>query len=434
MKIALISPKGLLAKDKQLAGFWEKSLEEYGFRRSLTGFSSGLLVVATLTPRSCKLEFIDENFDKVDFSKDYNLVAITCMTQQATRAYEIADRFRRKSVKVVIGGIHASVAPDEAKAHADSVVIGEAEGVWGDVLKDLKKSGLKPFYKSVRPVDMTRVPLPRYDLVNSNHYKIVWIQTTRGCPIDCEFCSASKIFGLQLRHKTINQVIKEIELVRRIWTCPQISFADDNMLMDRKYARELAEALAPLNIRWFAQSDISVAEDEDFLALLHKSGCSILFIGFESVNKESMRSTDKYGFKHRRVESYKESVNKIQRNGIGVMGAFMVGFDGDDSSIFKKTADFIVDNCLYAAQITVLTPLPGTRLRERLAGEGRLLPRSWDSYTFLDVNFMPRKMSPEELQGGLFDIYKRVYSKDAAIKRSKFFKKVFKEQRSHELV
>ncbi|MFH1782880.1 MAG: radical SAM protein [Candidatus Omnitrophota bacterium] len=426
MKIGLISPKGILSKNKKLVNFWNKSLETFSYRKSLTGFSSNLLIIASLTPQSYKLTFVDENFDQINFDEHYDLVAITCMTQQAKRAYEIGDFFRKKNIKVIIGGVHATLLPEEAKEHADSVVIGEAENIWSDILLDFNNNSLKTFYKSDRPVDLTKIPLPRYDLVNKENYSVVWIQTSRGCPIDCDFCSASKIFGLQIRHRKVEQIIEEIKLVKKIWRFPQISFADDNIFMDRKYAVQLVNALIPLKIRWFAQTDVSIAEDDNLLKKLKKSGCKILFIGFETINKKNVEGTDKTNFKYKRVLKYKEHIRKIQSYGIGIMGAFMVGFDNDDKTVFKKTSDFIVDNKLYAAQITILTPLPGTRLRDRLKNENRLLSKTWDNYTFLDVNFMPANMTPNELQKGLFEIYKKVYSKDSAIKRTQHFKNIYK--------
>lgn len=236
-----------------------------------------------------------------------------------------------------------------------------------------------------------------------------------------------------LRHKKIEQVIKEINLIKKIWDLPQISFADDNIFMDKKYSIELLEALKSLRIKWFAQTDISVAEDDRFLRLLQDSRCAILFIGFESVNRASIKRTDRAGFKYKRVAKYKDYIKKIQDYGIGIMGAFIIGFDEDRPSVFKETADFIIDNRLYAAQIAILTPLPGTALRERLKRDNRLLATPWDNYTFLDVNFIPKRMSSEELQSGLLEIYKKVYNKEMAIKRTQHFKEIYKSHK-YELV
>ncbi|MCX5687452.1 MAG: radical SAM protein, partial [Candidatus Omnitrophica bacterium] len=310
-----------------------------------------------------------------------------------------------------------------------TVVIGEVEDIWQEVLEDFSNGNLKKFYRNKHPVDLTKSPLPRYDLVKKEHYKVIWIQTTRGCPIDCEFCSASKVFGLKLRHKKIDQVIKEIKLIKSLWEVPRISFADDNIVIDKKYAIELVKELKSLNIRWFIQADISIGDDDVFLKLLKESGCAIVFVGFESISKDSLKHTDRVGFKYNRVGKYQEYIKKIQSYGIGIMGAFIVGLDSDDASIFYRTANFIVDNRLYAAQITVLTPLPGTRLRERLEKESRLLSHPWDNYTFLDVNFIPKNMTPGVLQQGLYDIYRKVYSQESAVKRAQHFKQIYKSNK-----
>lgn len=432
MRIAFVSPKGVFfSNEPRLMRFWEKSKENLGSKLLATqfdlwsGFNLGLLILAALTPKKYEIEFIDENLKDINFEKHYDLVAISAITQQSIRAYQIADEFRKRKIKVVIGGIHATVLPDEAKQHADSIVIGEGEYSWPSLMKDLRKGELLPFYRSKESVDLKYSPLPRYNLLNPRDYRIVWIQTSRGCPFDCEFCAASKVFGLKFRHKTVKRVLQEIKLIKSIWKNPQINFSDDNMFIDRKYAEELIKELIPLNIRWAASTDISIAKDDKLLELLRKSGCIVLFIGFESLSKESLKNIDKRSWKLSQLSNYSLYIKKIQSYGIGVMGAFILGLDNDDKSIFGKTADFIINNHLYAAQITVLTPLPGTRLRERLNKEKRLLCHSWEKYSFLDVNFIPQKMSIKELQNGILQVYQRVYAKSVKIKTAEYFKNIY---------
>jgi len=436
MKIALISPGGrLFSNEPRLLRFWEDAKVKDGSKllsphfNLWGGFNLGLLVIAALMPKRFHIELIDENLslNGVDFEKHYDLVAITTITQQSTRAYEIADEFRKRGNKVIIGGIHATVMPHEAKTHADSVVIGEGEGLWPQLLDDFLGNKIKPFYSTRSLFDMRKSPTPRYDLLNPESYKVIWLQTSRGCPFDCEFCAASKIFGIKFRHKTIEQVIKEIKLVKKIWKNSQINFSDDNMFVDRKYAIELMEKLIPLKIRWAASTDISVAKDESFLKLLRKAGCIILFIGFESLSKKGLSTIDRYGWKYKQLDNYATYVERIQSYGIGVQGAFILGLDSDDTAIFKKTADFIINNNFYAAQITVLTPLPGTRLRDRLEKEERLLSENgWGRYSFLDVNFVPKRMSSKDLQDGILKVYREVYSKENRFKVASHFKKIYK--------
>ncbi|MBU4457896.1 MAG: B12-binding domain-containing radical SAM protein [Candidatus Omnitrophica bacterium] len=427
MKIALVSPKGnFLSNNKNFREFWEESQQLQFYKRFWSGLSTGLLIVGALTPKKIKVELIDENVESIDFNKDYDLVALSTMTQQATRTYEIADEFRRRHVKVAIGGIHPTVFPEEAKGHCDSVIIGEAEEIWTQFIKDFSKGSIQSFYSSSRPANLEQSPMPRYSLLRPEDYRIVWTQTTRGCPYNCEFCVASKIFGTKFRHKSIKQVIREVKCIKSIFKNSWIGFGDDNMFVNRKYASELAKNLIPLKIRWMTQTDISIAEDENLLKLLKKSGCYILFIGFESLSKRSLGSIDKSKFKVKRLHKYRSYIKRIQNAGIGVMGAFMLGFDYDNISVFKRTADFIIDNHLYAAQITVLTPLPGTQLRQRLQQQNRLLSLGWDNYTFWDVTFTPKKMSIGQLQQGLLDVYKSVYSKDVLLENDRYFKKIYK--------
>ncbi len=200
------------------------------------------------------------------------------------------------------------------------------------------------------------------------------------------------------------------------------------MFVNKKYATELVKNLIPLKIRWMTQTDISIAEDDRLLKLLKESGCYILFIGFESLSKKNLISINKVGFKIKMLDRYRAYIKKIQTYGIGIIGAFILGFDNDDSSVFKRTSDFIIDNHLYADQITVLTPLPGTRLRSRLEQENRLLSFDWDNYTFWDVNFIPKQMSVDELQKGLLEVYEAIYNKKVLLGNYKYFKEIYSKR------
>ena len=427
MRIALISPKGnFLSRNPEFIDFWSNSREMSTYRSYWSGVSSALLIVAALTPRSFEIKFIDENIEEIDFSEEYDLVGITAMTQQAVRAYKIADEFRQKGIRVVIGGIHATILPEEAKHHANSVVIGEAEYVWPQLIDDLKKNRLSQFYKSDKMVDLKDSPIPRYDLIKGKNYKVIWIQATRGCPHDCEFCATSTVYGKKYRNKSIEQVVGEVKFIKRNFGDIQIGFGDDNMFVNRHTSMSLLKAIAPLNIRWFTQSDISVAEDSKLLDALRKSGRMVLFIGFESVSREALEGIDAHKWKLRQLDKYSEYINKIQTHGIGVMGAFIVGFDNDDVTSFKKLSNFIIDNNLYAAQITILTPLPGTRLRKKMEKENRLFPAGWENYTCLNANFAPRKMTPEQLEAGLLKIYKDVFNKSVYLQKMKYFKEIYR--------
>ena len=404
------------------------------YRQYWSGLGSGLLVIAALTPDEIEIELIDEDIEDIDFQRNYDLVGITAVTQQATRAYEIARSFRERNVKVVLGGIHTTVMPDEAKLHADSIVVGEAENLWPILLDDFNHNRLNPVYTSRQQVDLKNSPLPRYDLLKDKPEKIVWVQGSRGCPHDCAFCCASKVYGVKYRHKTVSQVIAEIKEVRRIKKHALIGFADDNLLCDKHYSRELLEKVAELGIRWIGQTDISAARDPGLLRLVKRSGCVALLIGFESIVPDNLKGLDSTDWKLKRLKNYAEYINAIQSSGIGIIGLFITGLDHDDSSIFDRLADFIIDNHLLGAQITALTPFPQTRVREDLLREGRVLDTPWDNYTFYDVNIKPKNMTSEELEKGILHTFKRIYSSRVALGKQKYFKNIAaKVHQTHEV-
>ena len=430
MKIALVSPRSaFLGKNDKFNSFLKQSPEMEFYRQYWSGLGSGLLVVGALTGNGIEIELIDENIEDIDFNRGYDLVAVTAMTQQAIRAYEIARRFRERNSKVVLGGIHASVLPDEAKLHVDSVVVGEAENLWPIVLDDFTHHRLSPVYVSQREVDLKTSPIPKYELLETKPYKIVWVQATRGCPHDCSFCCASRVYGPKYRHKSIDQVIGEIKKIRGIKKHAVIGFADDNLLCDKEYSRHLLEKATDLRIRWIGQSDISIAYDNRLLKLIKKSGCVALFIGFESIVEDNLRGLDSCNWKLKHLKDYVASIRKIQSNGIGIIGTFIAGFDNDDTSVFNRLANFIIDNRLAGAQIAALTPFPHTRLREILLKEDRVLDTPWDNYTFYDANIKPRKMSPQELEAGIIHTFKKVYSPGVAVEKSKYFRGIFSELR-----
>lgn len=427
MKIAFISPKvNFTTNIAKLQELWDASPQFEPYRKLWSHISpgSGLLTLAALTPSSYEIDFIDENIDEIDFSKHYDLVGITAMTQQAVRAYSIGDRFREKESKVVIGGIHASILPQEAKKHADSVVIGEAEYLWSDILHDVINKTMKPFYKAERPVDLKDSPTPRFDLLKPNTYSAISIQTSRGCPHDCEYCAASKIFGSAHRRKTLEQVVDEVTFVKNHFDNIKISFSDDNFFVKRTFSKTLLKQLIPFNIRWYTQSDISIGADPELLELMKKSGCMSVFIGLESLSPDGLKTLDKHGWKFRQLKNYSQYIHQIQHHGIEVIGAFMVGLDGDDIRVFEKIINFVTENNIFIATITIQTPLPGTRLRKRWEAEARVLPTSWDNYTGYNVNHIPKKMTREDLEAGLVTLYKKIYREDVYLRKMKYFTEI----------
>jgi radical SAM superfamily enzyme YgiQ (UPF0313 family) len=350
MKIGLISPRASFVEaNKYLREFWSSTPPPRSYQESI---GLGLLVVGALTPEKHEVELVDENVDEIDFAQKYDLVGVSCLTtQQATRAYAVADEFRKRRRKVVIGGVHPTLLPEEAKAHADSVVVGEAEYLWGKVLHDCENHRLQDFYKCEEPVDMKDSPVPRFDLVDPKKYTAVAIQTSRGCPHDCEFCTTPKLFGRKYKEKSTEQILREIEYVKSLFGSVRYWFFDDNFFVNKNQRRQLLQQLAGLNIVWGAITDISIAEDDDLLSLARRSGCRTLFIGFESLKGGNLWHIEKW--KHSYLNKYSEYIRRIQSHGIGVHGAFIVGFDEDDASTFDTIVEFVLENNLYGADISL---------------------------------------------------------------------------------
>jgi radical SAM superfamily enzyme YgiQ (UPF0313 family) len=427
MRIALISPRvNFTTNIKDLEEFWYSSNEAVPYRKLWSGVSSALLIVAALTPSSYDVQFIDENEEEIDYSEEYDLVGISAMTQQIMRAYEIADNFRKRNVTVVMGGIHPTLLPEEAIQHSDSVAIGEAEYIWDKILIDIKNGQLKQYYKSDKVVNLNDSPTPRYDLLKKYNYHQICLQTSRGCPHDCDYCSASKIYGQRYRTKSVDRVISEIKIIKNIIGDPIYFISDDNLFVDENRSVQLLEEITLLNIRWHGQCDISIGKNDNLLKLIRKSGCSFLFIGLESITMEGLINIDREGWKYKQLRNYKSYIQNIQQNGIGVMGAFMIGLDSDDISVFDKIYLFIKENDLYAASVTIITPVPGTRLRERLKKERRLLETSWENYTGYNINFRPQKMTIREMEVGIVQLYQKIYQKDLFYKKMKYFKEIQK--------
>jgi radical SAM superfamily enzyme YgiQ (UPF0313 family) len=430
LHILLISPRSrFLGNNPEISSLWESTGMLATYRSNWSGIGTGLLVVAALTPQDAKVDLVDENECEIDYTGTYDLVGITAMTQQAPRAYQIADRFRARGVPVVLGGIHPSLMVREAKMHADSVVVGEAEGVWSTLLSDLQGKNLRPVYRNTAPVDMTQSPVPRYDLLPRESRQVVWIQTSRGCPHSCSFCAASNVFGKRYRRKRIDQVMEEIERVKSLLGDVRIAFGDDNLFSPQN-RREMASFLARLkacNIRWAAEADISIALYDDFLARLSESGCTFMFVGLESLSDTALAQIDPNGIKRRLRERYPELIAKLQSRGIGVVGAFIAGLDGDDPGIFDELADFVIDNNLYDAQLSVCTPLPGTRLRDQLEREQRLLDTPWSNYTLWDVNHVPKNMTADQLEQGIARFYRRINDPAVYMKKMRYFMQIRKK-------
>ncbi len=363
----------------------------------------GLHVVASLTPDDVAVTVVDEQVRTIDFSVDFDLVGISCMTATAGRSYELADLYRKKGSKVVLGGVHPTVLPDEAIRHADAIVIGEAEGCWEHVIRDFKKNELRESYCAPQP-DLSICPLPRRDLrIDKTLFNCVGLVTTRGCPYACEFCCVSDYYGKKIRHRPVSKVIEDIKESGS----KTFLILDDNITGHKEYARELFSALIPLGITWVGQSSISLAGDRELLRLCRRSGCAALLFGVESVTPASLLGMRKSPKSSKEIE---EAVKIIQDHGIAFHPSIILGFDTDTKSVFDDTLEFLARTKLPTMALHVLTPYPGTGIYRRLKDEGRIISYDWSRYDHRNVVFVPKNMTPRELAEGYRFVQSEFYS------------------------
>jgi radical SAM superfamily enzyme YgiQ (UPF0313 family) len=363
-----------------------------------------LTTLAAHSPSDVQVRIVDENVERVDLEASPDLVGISLMTPLAPRGYEIADGYRRRGIPVVLGGIHATMMPDEAAQHAHAVMVGEAETQWAQILRDVRAGELRPMYRAMDSVPLHALPLPRRELLNRKAYFFInTLQTTRGCPFDCDFCSVTQFFGNTYRIRPVEEVEREIQSLEGRF----VFFVDDNIVGNREYAAELFRRLIPYRLKWVSQSAITLAKDTALLELARQSGCLGLFIGFESLSQEALKSMGK---NFNVVRSYRERIRRIHDHGIGIQGSFIFGNDDDTPDIFDDVVRFTEETRLDAALFSILTPFPGTRLYERMSAQGRILSHDWSRYDMNHVVFQPQRMTPEQLQEGFNRAYERLYS------------------------
>jgi radical SAM superfamily enzyme YgiQ (UPF0313 family) len=376
-----------------------------------------LPLLAALTPPAHTVTIVDEAFAPDDMNQDVDLAGITVMTDVVPRAYDIADAYRRKGVKVVMGGIHPTVLPDEALAHADAVVVGEAEGVWPRLLSDAASGQLQRLYRADKMTDLQGLPKPRRDLFPGSKGKgyipvPIGIETSRGCPNDCEFCSIGRTLGRQYRVRPVQEVIAEIEAI----DSPHLFFVDDALALNRHAAKKLFTEMIPLRRMWLGQGTVSLAEDVELLRLMRRSGCLGLLIGFESVQKTTQNEVMK--IKNLKIDFY-EAMRRFHDEGFGILGAFVLGFDYENKDVFDQTLEFVMRSRMDCVELRILTPYPGTRLYDRLLSEGRLFEQDWwlHGYPPDTLLYQPRGMTSDELINGFARLNRQTYSFGAMTKR-----------------
>jgi len=395
--------------------------------RNLSTFPPlALAILASLTPDHWDISIIDENIKPFEFKKA-DLVGITSFTPSAPRAYEIAGIYRKIGIPVIMGGIHASMLPDEALGYVDCVVTGEAESIWGQVISDFENNCLKNRYQGVL-LPMGGYPIPRHDLL-SPEYSFSAVQTSRGCPMQCHFCSVSAFNGCKYRQRPINEILDELEVI------PQklLFFFDDNIIgygkESQERAIELFKGIVKRKIKkhWVSQASINFADNPEVLKWAAKAGCKMIFLGLESETEDQLKEAGKQLNLKRGVDQYKQVIRKIHRYGISINAGFIFGMDQDSAASIRKRFDYMLKSSIDAFQTTILTPLPGTELFTKLANEGRLLfsnfPEDWCRYDYSESVIMPKQMQPEELNSIMRENHIRLYNRKSVRKR--FYRSLF---------
>jgi len=364
-----------------------------------------LLVLGSLTPDRHKVTLEDENIEKIRLDDRPDLVGITVKVDTAVRAFEIADRYRANGVRVVMGGIHATACPDDCVKHADSVVIGDAEEIWPILVEDAEQHSLKKIYRNSGTVDASRIPVPKWDMLNHGRYLFTNTLTIgRGCPWRCDFCyNSSPNIDSSYRTKSISQILDEISSLGT----DHVMFIDDNFIGSPDFVRKLLPEFKRLGITWQTAVSTNIGLYDDILDMMADSGCKSLFIGFESVNQKNLLNCHKA---QNKIEGYDATIEKIHKRGMLVNASLVFGFDGDDASVFPATLEWLVKNRVSTMTAHILTPYPGTVLFRKLEVEGRIIDRNLKHYNTAHAVFMPAKMSPRELESGYLKMYADFYS------------------------
>jgi radical SAM superfamily enzyme YgiQ (UPF0313 family) len=360
-----------------------------------------------LTPSEHQVKTVEEEIADINLDEECDLVGISCMTSNAPRAYYLAQEFKKRGKTVVLGGVHPTILPDEALSYADSVVVGEAEGVWEQLLEDFQLGKLEKIYHVPSPPLERYISMKHRKLTKKRLFNVIPVMTTRGCPYHCEFCCVSDIYGKKIRHVPVDNVVRDIkESGGKIFI-----FLDDNIIGHSKYAKKLFKAIKPLKISWIGQASISFVHDTELMTLAAESGCGALFMGIETVSEYQLKRMRKSFNEIRKVE---EAIKKVKDLGIHFHASMVFGFDDDTKAVFPETLEFLMRNKISTTSFNVLTPYPGTKVYEQFKEEGRLLTTDWKYYDHTTVVFKPKHMTPYELQEGK-NWVKKEFSKISSI-------------------
>lgn len=431
MKVLFVATrKNCKPEDRELYEM-EFMNELLGFRRSL--FDLGLLTVAACTPEDIEVEVSDEYVEPIPWNTDADLIALSAKTSAVMHAYEVADEFRKRGKKVVLGGIHASLRPNEALDHVDYVVVGEAEKTWPGFLRMFQAGKAPKITNSQGFPPMDDIPIPRWDRIDASQFLFHQMQTTRGCPFMCRFCSVPDISGSSFRFKPVEKVVEEIRALPNSGfiknKMKSLYIVDDNFISRVRYTKDLLKALVPLYRAkelkdWSAETTLNVAHDLELLDLFAEAGCSTLIIGFESINEATlieMKKTVNFSV------TYQEAIHRIHDRGMSIVGNFIVGFDTDTLSVFNDIIHFVNENQIIYPFFSILTPMPGTKLHEDFKSTGRIDHFDWAEYDTRHVVFEPKNMTREQLMDGYIWLFEEAYTSDASYRRLERYWKTYRK-------
>jgi radical SAM superfamily enzyme YgiQ (UPF0313 family) len=422
----------------------DRELYEMDFMNELLGFDRslldlGILTVAACTPKDVEVQVVDEYVEAIPYSTDADLVALSAKTSCVTRAYAVAEAFRSRGKKVVLGGIHASLRPEEALEHVDHVVVGEAEKTWPQFVEAFRRGEAPRITLDQGFPPMAEIPIPAWDRIDGSRFLFHEIQTTRGCPFMCRFCSVPDISGATFRFKPVEKVVEEIRALPRAGFLKDrmktLYIVDDNFISRTKYTKDLLQALVPLHRsgelrQWSAETTLNVAHDEELLDLFKDAGCTTLIIGFESISEATLLAMDK---KVNFCLTYQEATERIHKRDMSIVGNFIVGFDTDTLSVFREILDFVDENLILYPFFSILTPMPGTKLHEDFRSANRLDHYDWGLYDTRHVVYEPQHMTREQLMDGYCWLYEQAFTGERALRRLERFWEKHKRKPSSRL-
>lgn len=399
--------------------------------------SLGLLTLASHTPDNWDVVYKEfDNYTEQDLqeiiNEKPNVIAFSSLTARINETYSLATQFKNLGITVVIGGLHVTAMPNEAMQFADSIIQGEGELIWNTLLQDFEGNNLKPLYSSLTNSNynfhLNEAKVPRYELLDISKYNRLTIQTTRGCPLHCNFCASSRTIS-SYKKKPIELIEKELNKIFEVWNRPFIELADDNTFIDKVWSKQLLNLFSNYKMKWFTETDVSVAYDDELLEKLAKSNCVQILIGFETSTAKGLKYLDKANWKYKQFDNYYKAIEKIQSYGISVNGCFILGFDTDTLETFDETEKFIKQSNLSEVQLTMLTPFPNTELYHQLKKEKRLLQENyWDKCTLFDATFTPKNFTVTEFENHFQNLMSSIYSDINVKERKSKFKSILKSK------